>query len=251
MLEIIIVWRLAKHIGILATQKSLKKLGYQIMAVLLWLCGEFFGGILGNIIFGANGSFWLKYVAALFGAIAGAGIAFLVMRLLPKQELPSNSSDTEKKQETSPMKKFGRSVWVPILVILLAFSCLCTGFGGALIIQMRSVVQQIHASNPVIGIKINSSGRIIQPVNEFSSKENAVYFGFNYEIPQGGELPITFDWYIDGHIAYSFEKTLGQGQVVVALDRNEFGMSEFNKGNYEVVAHIGELFLTSAKFVVK
>ena len=54
-----------------------------------------------------------------------------------------------------------------------------------------------------------------------------------------------------GNFAYSFEKTLGQGQVVVALDRNEFGMSEFNKGNYEVVAHIGELFLTSAKFVVK
>jgi len=251
MLEIIIIWRLAVNIGNSAEQKGLKKIGYQIMAVLLWLCGEFLGGILGYAFLGSEGSFWLKYIMALVGAIAGAAIAFLVMRFIPKQETVPNQNDGGVNKEASPVKKVGRSNWVPAIVVLLAVTCLCSGFGVAFIAQMRSMVQQIHANNPVIGIKVDNSGQITQPVNEISSKENAIYFGFYFEIPQGGEMPITFDWYIDGHIAYSFEKTLGQGQVVVALDRKEFGMSEFNKGNYEVVAHIGELFLTSAKFVVK
>lgn len=251
MLEIIIIWRLAVNIGNSAEQKGLKKIGYQIMAVLLWLCGEFLGGILGYAFWGSESSFWLRYAMALAGAIAGAAIAFLVMRFIPKQEIAPNQNDSVASKETSPVKKFGRSNWVPAIVVLLAVICLCAGFGVAFIAQMRSMVQQIHANNPVIGIKVDNSGQIAQPVNEISSKENAIYFGFYFEIPQGGEIPITFDWYIDGHIAYSFEKILDQGQVVVALDRKEIGMSEFNKGNYEVVARIGELFLTSAKFVVK
>jgi hypothetical protein len=155
-------------------------------------------------------------------------------------------------EQVPPVNKFRRSSWLPALVSLLAVMCLCAGFGVAFIIQMRSVVNQIDASNPVIGIELDSTGQIVQPVHEISSKASAIYFGFSFEIPRGGEMPITFDWYIDGHPAYSLERTLGQGQVVVALDRKELlGRSEFNKGNYQVVAHIGELFLTSAEFVVK
>jgi len=245
MIEIIVIWRLAVHIGKEAAQKGLKKLGYQIMAVLLWVCGELVGGILGSVIFGANSSLWI-YGMALLGALAGAGIAFLVMRLVPSPELIPSQNYNE-----IPVGKFRRSGWFPALVSFLAVTCLCAGFGVAFVSQMRSVVQQMDASNPMIGVEIDSVGQIVRPVDEISSKANTIYFGFNFEIPQGGEMPITFDWYIDGHPAYSLERTFGQGQVVIALDRKEFGMSEFNKGNYQVVAHIGELFLTSAEFVVK
>ena len=116
---------------------------------------------------------------------------------------------------------------------------------------MRGLAQQIHANKPTVGIEIGNDGLITQPVKEISAKANAIYFGFDFEAPQDGEMPVTFDWYIDGNIAYSFSKTLNRGQVVVALDRKELGISKFNMGNYEVVAHIGELFLTSATFVVK
>jgi hypothetical protein len=249
MLEIILIWRLAVNIGNGAEQKGLKKIGYQIMAVLLWLCGEFLGGILGYAFFGSESSFWLRYVMALIGAIAGAAIAFLVMRFIPKQAIIPVQNDSEVHKEASPIKKFGRSNWVPAIVVLLAVICLCAGFGVAVIAQTRSMVQQIHASNPIIGIEVDNSGQITQPVNEISSKANAIYFGFNFEIPQGGEMPVTFDVYIDGQMAYTYSKTLGQGQVVVPLEKYE--LREFNKGNYKVIAHIGELLLTSAEFVVK
>jgi hypothetical protein len=251
MIEIIVIWRLVVHIGNDAAQKGLKKLWYQIMAVLLWLCGEFIGGMLGNVIFGTNSSFWPIYVLALLGALMGVTIAFVVIRLVPNQESFSNNNDNEVKQEISPSEKFGRSNWIPILVIVLAVSCLCISFGVAFIDQMRSRTPQINTSNPIIGVEVDSSGQIIRPINEISSKANAIYFSFNFNNPSGREMPITFDWYIDEHIAYSFEKTFSQGQVVVSLDRNEIGLSEFNKGNYKVITHIGESFLTSAKFVVK
>jgi hypothetical protein len=54
MIEIIVIWRLIVYIGRLAEQKGLKKLGYQLMAVLLWLCGEISGGIVGGAILGTN-----------------------------------------------------------------------------------------------------------------------------------------------------------------------------------------------------
>jgi hypothetical protein len=251
MIEIIIILILARHIGNAAADKGLKKLGYQIMAVVLWLSGEIFGGMLGSVIFGSNSSFWLRYSTALLGAIAGAAIAFLVLKLVPEQESLVSQNDIEVKKEVPPAKKFGRSVWIPVLVSFLAVTCLCAGVGVGFILQMRSVVQQIHASHPIIGVEIDSTGQIVQPVNEVSSKENAIYFSFVFDIPQGEEMPVTFDWYFDDQLAYSFDKTLGQGTVVVSMDREELGMPEFNKGNYKVVAHIGELFLTSSEFVVK
>lgn len=251
MIEIIVIWRLAVRIGNEAAQKGLKKLGYQIMAVLLWVCGELTGGILGSVIFGSDSSLWI-YGMALLGALAGAGLAFLVMRLVPQPESFPSQKDNEVIAEIRPANKFRRSGWLPILASLLAVTCLCAGLGIVFIAQMRSLVQQINASNPVIGIEIDGTGQIVQPVYEISSKASAIYFGFTFEIPPGREMPITIDWYIDGHPAYSLERTLSQGQVVVALDRKELlGGSEFNKGNYQVVAHIGELFLTSAEFVVK
>lgn len=251
MIEIIVIWRLVVYIGKIAAQKGLKKPRYQVMAVLLWICGELLGSILSNIILGNSGSFWLIYGMALIGAVAGAGIAFLIMKFLPNQHVVLGSVESENKQETPPVQKFGRSIWVPVITILLAISCLCVAFGGAVVFQTRSLVQQIQASNPVIGIKIDSNGQITQPIKEISANENAIYFGFDYYAPLGGESPVAFDWYIDGNIAYSFSKTLNRGYVTVALDRKEFGLPEFNKGNYEVKAHIGDLLLTSASFVVK
>lgn len=250
MIEIIVIWRLAVYIGKTAAQKGLKKPPYQVMAILLWISGELSGGILGNFISGNNSSSWLIYGMALAGAITGAGIAFLIMKFLPTQHVVLGSAESEHNQEIPSFQKFGRSIWVPLIIILLAFSCLCVVFGGSAIFQMRSL-QQIQASNPIIGIKIDSNGQITESVKVISANENAIYFGFSYENPRGGEMPVTLDWYIDGNIAYSFSKTLDQGQVIVALDRKEIGLPEFNKGSYEVKARLGELFLTSASFLVK
>lgn len=144
MLEIIIVWRLTKYIGILATQKGLKKLGYQIMAVALWISGEIIGGFLSGIIFKSIDSFWLDYGMALLGAILGSGVAFLIMRILPNQELTSDQNVIENSQEkTSGSRKFARSAWIPALVILCSTSfCLCAGAIDAIKIADKARVQQ-------------------------------------------------------------------------------------------------------------
>jgi hypothetical protein len=254
MIEIIVIWRLAVLIGRSAAQKGLKKTRYQIMAVLLWVCGELFGVLLGYVIFLGQGSFWTGYITALIGGIAGAGLAFLVLRLLPNQITLSSSSGAVSTQDISATQKFLRSFWIPGIVIFLAISCLCIPSGGAVFL-LRNVTQQIEeiqASNPVIGIEISNDGSIKQPVSEISSMTDAIYFGFYYKNQLAGEMPVTFDWYIDRNLAFSFSKELKSGQVVVVLDRDElYGMSPFNEGNYEVKAHIGKKFLTSSKFVIK
>ena len=251
MLEIVIIWRLAVHIGNAAKRKGFKKLGYQVMAVLLWICGEIFGGILGSVIFGTDSSFWLRYVTALLGAVAGAGIAFLIMSRLPNQESLSNSSEAEKVQEPSLAERFGRSGWVPVIVSLLAISCLCAGFGTAFIFQMRSMVQQIHATNPIIGTELKSDGKISQSIKEISSDVEIIYLSFYFDIPGNGKIPINYVWYIDGQPVYSFTDDLSKGQIVTALDRKDLGLSEFSKGSYEVFVLLGEKILTSASFNVK
>lgn len=143
MLEIIIIWRLTKYIGTLATQKGLKKLGYQIMAVILWISGEIVGGFLGGIVFKSIDSFWLNYATALVGAILGSSIAFLIMKILPNQELPDQNVIATSQEKSSGTRKFARSAWIPAFVILCSTSfCLCAGAIDAIKISDKARVQQ-------------------------------------------------------------------------------------------------------------
>ena len=252
MIEIIIIWRLAVHIGNAAAQKGLKKFGYQVMAVLLWICGELVGGMLGTIIFGAESSFWPRYVVALLGAITGAGIAFLVMRLIPNQETVSHPGQAETVQVSSPTKKFGRSQWIPALVGLVAFSCICVvGVWAVFSAQVRSLAQQIHATNPMIGTELNGEGQIAQSVTEVPSDTEAIYMGFYFDIPVDEATEVTFDWSINGQPAYSFTENVRKGIVITKLDRAQLGLSEFTKGNYMVSVRMGTFSLISTSFTVK
>jgi hypothetical protein len=242
MLEIIVVWRLAVHIGNEATQKGLKKLGYQVMAILLWICGEVIGAALGNIIFGTQGSLWQRYVATLLGGIVGAGIAFLVMKLVPTQE---------GLQVSSPAKTFGRSGWAPTLVVVVAVLCLCVAVGANYVVQIRSVMQQVHATNPKIGTELNGDGQIAKSVTEVPSDAEVIYMSFYFDLPTDKVVAVGFDWSINGQLAYSFTENIRKGQVVTKLNRTQLGVSEFPKGEYEVRVHMATFYLVSVPFVVK
>lgn len=87
MLEIIILFRLAKRIGAIVTEKGRKKGGYQLLLVVLWFGGEIFGGIVGGVLAAfvaeSEGSGQLlAYGFALAGAIVGAVIAFQIAKHL-------------------------------------------------------------------------------------------------------------------------------------------------------------------------
>ena len=250
MIELIVIWKLATSIGTTASQKGLKKLGYQIMAVILWLCGEFFGAILGGAVFGANGSFLLKYIFALLGAAVGAGIAFLVMRLLPSSALV-NTSDANSNQEMSGFQKFGRSGCVPILVIVMAIFCVVVGFIGGVFKEMMSVFPQTHAINFMIGTELDSNGQIIQSNKDISSDVEVIYLGFDFVTVEGVEPPVTVDWVVNGQIIHSTLESMKSGKIVQSIDRKQLGLSEFPKGVYEVNIHIEYAPIASASFTVK
>lgn len=252
MIEIIIIWRLTVYIGRQAAQKGLKKFGYQAMAVLLWICGELIGGMLGTIIFGAQSSFWLRYVAALLGAVAGAGIAFLIMKLIPNQEIVSYSGQVETAQVSSPTKKFGRSGWIPALIVLLTILCICIiGVWAVFSAQVRSLAQQINATDPMIGTELNSEGQIAQPVTEIPSEAKVIYMSFYFDIPVDQATAVSFDWSVNGQPIYSSTENVGKGQVVTKLDRAQLGLQEFAKGDYKVNARMGTFNLISTSFTVK
>ncbi len=127
MIEIIVIWRLAVYIGKIAAQKGLKKPRYQVMAILLWICGELLGSVLGNIIFGKSGSFWLIYGMALIGAIAGTGIAFLIMKFLPNQHVVLVRRSLKTKQGIPPVQNSGAvnlgTVLITIFIGNFLFMC--------------------------------------------------------------------------------------------------------------------------------
>jgi len=86
MLEILIVWNLAKRIGENAAKKGHKALNYQIVLVGFWILGELTGGIGGMIVtYLMNGDEdfpVIAYIMGLAGAGIGAAIAFLIVKLL-------------------------------------------------------------------------------------------------------------------------------------------------------------------------
>lgn len=250
MLEIILIWRLAVYIGNQASQKGLKKGRYQLMAVLLWIIGEFTGGIVALAIFGESGSLWLRYAFALLGAIIGAGITFAVAKLLPSQIASEVEGLFGAKDETNSIQKFGRSVWFPILIIVLAFSCLCVAAGGTFVVLMRTTVQQLQAVNLIIGSELDANNQVIQST-EISSKAESIYLSFYFSSPDNVETLVEFDWFVNEQPSFSFSENLMQGQTIVKLDRNQLGLSEFPKGDYVVNIHIGYMFLASTSFSVK
>jgi hypothetical protein len=87
MLEVIIVWNLAKRIGESAAKKGHKALTYQIMLVGFWIAAELSGGLVGSIIsylmWGEEDFSLLGYFLALACAGMSAGIAFFIVKLLP------------------------------------------------------------------------------------------------------------------------------------------------------------------------
>ena len=88
MLEIIIVYVLAKNIGNKVAAKGHRRFGYQLMLVALWIGGEITGAIFGfvlqTVMAGGvaapeeRGFPWMGYLCALAGAVIGALIAFAI-----------------------------------------------------------------------------------------------------------------------------------------------------------------------------
>ena len=250
MIELIVIWKLATSIGNIASQKGLKKLGYQIMAIILWLCGEIFGAIVLPTFLGTNGSFWLIYLYALVGAAIGAGVAFLVMRLLPNP-VTVNANDITIKQEISGVQKFGRSGCVPVLVIVTAIFCVGIGFIGGVLKEMMSVFPQTHATKFTVGTELDSNGQILQSEKEISSDVDVIYLGFDFETVEGVEPPITIDWIVDGQVIHSTLEYMSSGRIIRSIDRKQLGLSEFPKGVYEVNIHIEYAPIASVSFTVK
>lgn len=250
MIELIVIWKLVTSIGSIASQKGLKKIGYQIMAVILWVCGEIFGAVVLPTFIRTNGSFLLNYLLALVGAVIGAGIAFLVMRLLPKP-ISGITDDININQEVSGFQKLGRSGCIPILVIVLAVFCLGVGFIGGIFKEMMSVFPQTHATNFTIGTRLDSNSQILQSVREISSDVDVIYLSFDFETAEGIEPPVTVNWIVNGQVIHSTLEYMSSGRIVKSIDRKQLGLSEFPRGVYEVNINIEYAQIASASFTVK
>jgi hypothetical protein len=88
MLEILLLIGLWKAIGSLVEQKGRPALPFQILVIVMWIGGEFFGAFVGAVLTRLNndvGVFNFKiYFCALAGAAIGAGLLFLIAACLPE-----------------------------------------------------------------------------------------------------------------------------------------------------------------------
>jgi membrane protein DedA with SNARE-associated domain len=93
MIEILVLYKLCKDLGRNARAKGRRAIGYQLLLILFWIGGEFFGTFVGAIALVVLGellgglpeaAMLLVYAAALAGAIFGAWIVFRIVRNLPE-----------------------------------------------------------------------------------------------------------------------------------------------------------------------
>lgn len=99
MLEIILVFGLCKHLGGQVRAKGRRAWPYQIMLVVFWLGAEVMTGIAAGIVYAIQYgavpeqlSLWV-YAIALAGAGLGAGLAYLIVALLPPIEDALNTPE--------------------------------------------------------------------------------------------------------------------------------------------------------------
>ncbi len=82
MLEIILVWAMAKSIARRCKAKGRSAAGWVVLFVALWIGGEVMGGIVGAIL--ADGKIGAGvYFCALMGAALGAITGFVIVNTLP------------------------------------------------------------------------------------------------------------------------------------------------------------------------
>jgi hypothetical protein len=252
MLEIVLIWKLAVYIGKEVTKKGLKKPLYQIMAVCLWVFGELSGSIVGEILFGIHSSFWSRYSIAVIGAMMGACISFLIMRYLPNQNENDHITETDNKNNVSSKQRFGRTFGMPLIVIFSSVFFYLVVIFGSLILHSAGLLDgQIQISNPIIGVEIDSDKEIKQPVTGFLATEKPIYIGLDLRKPHGGEVPIILDWYIDDELMWSTKRMLNYGHSVMEFNPDEFYLSKFKIGKYEIKIRSEEEILNSLKFEVK
>jgi hypothetical protein len=109
MLEILALFVLCRNIGRMARAKGWRSFRYQLLLVILWLVGEFVGGLIGGIAIVMYANFvgpladeaaLLPYLVALIGAVICANIAFRIVRGLP--DLTVDDSDSAQENFVKP-----------------------------------------------------------------------------------------------------------------------------------------------------
>jgi hypothetical protein len=87
MVELFILYSLAKKLGDQAEAKGRGRFGYQLLLWLFWFGGEFCGAMFGGALAAGGGdgepNMILVYACALIGAVVGAFIAFAIVGSLP------------------------------------------------------------------------------------------------------------------------------------------------------------------------
>ena len=79
MIEILVIWLLARKIGEIVKEKGHRSGWYIFLTIVLWIGGELVGAIIGTILaFELGLSECLVYPFALAGAACGAGLAYLI-----------------------------------------------------------------------------------------------------------------------------------------------------------------------------
>lgn len=251
MIELIVIWRLSVNIGRIAAEKGLKKFPYQLMAVLLWILGEFSGGGLAYIVLEKPADKLLTYAFCLVGAVLGAVISFQVMHYVPELPEEDSVSRLAANRRVRGTTQFRRSAWVPTCAILATVGCLGATYVTGIALNVRARFQQVQVSHPVVGTQVDDGNRIVKPLAQIDAQAEAIYLGFTLVDPSKVGMTITIDIQVDGKPAYTYSKKFEPGQVMTVLERSSLGIDEFPRGTYTVKIRAGSYSQADTSFIIQ
>lgn len=85
MLEVIVIYFLAKKIGSICEEKGHEPGKYKIIAALLWIVGEIGGMVIGFMMLGFESGMSFVLFFTITGGILGAILSFIIANSLPDQ----------------------------------------------------------------------------------------------------------------------------------------------------------------------
>jgi hypothetical protein len=119
MLEIAIVYILAKNLGNKVAAKGHKRFGYQLMLVALWIGGEIAGAVVGivlqlamrggTVVQEERGFSWIGYLCALAGAAIGAFIAFAIANSLAPVQNDADFYEIDERRRDDDVRRAWRA----------------------------------------------------------------------------------------------------------------------------------------------
>jgi hypothetical protein len=126
-------------------------------------------------------------------------------------------------------------------------------FAIMIILSCKTVssIPEISATNPKIGIELQSDGHVIKTDQDIPANSEKVFLEVLLNAPEDSKIPLEFKWFHNKQLAYSNANVFPPGYVIATLERDLGKLDRFPIGHYAVEVWFLNTQLATTSFDIK